>query len=556
MSAASGAGARRARRVAVVGGGIAGLGTAALLAAEGLEVDVFEQRDTVGGRAGSVEVDGFRFDTGPSWYLMPEVFEHFFALLGTSVEEQLDLTRLDPAYRVFFEGRPGGPVPEPLDVAADTGTNLATFEAVEPGAGARLRDYLSSSAEAYDVALRHFLYTSFDSPLGLASPNVLRRLPRLLPLLTRSLEDFVAARFTDVRLRQVLGYPAVFLGSSPDRAPSLYHLMSGLDLTGGVMYPQGGFTRLIDAVAGQASAHGARLHTGATVVEVTTAAAPRPARRLPGRRARARATGVRWRDADGREHLHAADLVVGAGDLHHLETRLLPEQLRTYPQEYWDRRSSGPGAVLVLLGVRGELPELAHHSLFFTHDWHANFDAIFEGRVPSPASAYVCKPSETDPTVAPVGHENLFVLVPVPADPGLGRGGRDGAGDAAVEAVADAAVDQVSRWAGVPDLAERVVVRRTIGPGDFAADLSAWRGGMLGPGHTLRQSAMFRAGNRSRHVDGLLYAGSSTIPGIGLPMCLISAELVLKRLRGDTSSGPSAQPAAGAPRAGTAVGGR
>jgi phytoene desaturase len=206
---------------------------------------------------------------------------------------------------------------------------------------------------------------------------------------------------------------------------------------------------------------------------------------------------------------------------------------------------SGPGAVLVMLGVRGELPALAHHSLFFTRDWAANFDAIFEQptRVPDPASIYVCKPSASDGSVAPEGHENLFVLVPVPPDPGLGRGGVDGTGDAAVEAAADRAIDLVARWAGVPDLAERVVVRRTIGPADFVTDVNAWSGGALGPAHVLRQSAFFRAGNTSRHVDGLYYAGSSTVPGIGVPMCLISAELVLKRLRGDRSTGPVAEPA-------------
>src|SRR5690606_17109338 len=134
------------RTVAVGGGGIAGLATAALLAAEGYEVDVFEKQDAVGGRAGSLAVDGFRFDTGPSWYLMPEVFEHFFALLGTTVEEQLDLRVLDPAYRVFSEGEPGAEPPPPLDIAADTDTNLATFEAVEPGAGSRLAAYLESSS--------------------------------------------------------------------------------------------------------------------------------------------------------------------------------------------------------------------------------------------------------------------------------------------------------------------------------------------------------------------------------------------------------------------------
>ena len=529
MSSAAG------RSVAIVGGGIAGLATAALLSADGYDVEVFEQRPTVGGRAGSWERDGFRFDTGPSWYLMPEVFDHFFRLLGTSSQEQLDLQVLDPAYRVFPEGEPGADRPPHLDVRADTGANLATFEAIEPGAGSRLTAYLESSTAAYDIALKHFLYTNFTRPLALASPDVLRRLPQLLPLLTTSLESFVAKRFSDVRLRQVLGYPAVFLGSSPDRAPSLYHLMSALDLTGGVMYPQGGFTRLIDAVAGLATARGATIRTNATVVGLTT----EPERRG---RTRARVTGLRWRDAEGQLHAHHADLVVGAGDLHHLETRLLPSDLQTYPQSYWDKRSPGPGAVLVLLGVRGELPQLPHHSLFFTHDWQANFDAIFGGRVPTPASAYVCKPSATDPSVAPEGHENLFVLVPMPADPGLGRGGVDGQGDPGLEAVADAAIAQVADWAGVPDLAERVVVRRTIGPGDFAADLSAWQGGMLGPGHTLRQSAMFRSGNRSRKVAGLYYAGSSTIPGIGLPMCLISAELVLKHLRGDTSTGPSPVP--------------
>jgi len=124
----------------------------------------------------------------------------------------------------------------------------------------------------------------------------------------------------------------------------------------------------------------------------------------------------------------------------------------------------------------------------------------------------------------------------------LGRGGVDGAGDPAVEAVADAAIAQVADWAGVPDLAGRVVVRRTLGPMDFAADLSSWRGGMLGPGHTLRQSAFFRSRNVSRKVGGLYYAGASTIPGIGLPMCLISAELVVKHLRADASTSPLAVP--------------
>ncbi|MTB89417.1 phytoene desaturase [Aeromicrobium senzhongii] len=524
-------------RVSVIGGGISGLATAALLAADGWSVDLFEQRTELGGRAGSWASGGFRFDTGPSWYLMPEVFDHFFRLLGTTSAEQLDLVRLDPGYRVFFEGRD-----QPVDVRATRAENVALFESLEPGAGARLEEYLDSGSDTHQMAIDHFLYTSFDRPTNLAHPDVVRRLPRLAELLGRSLESFVGSRFADPRLRQVLGYPAVFLGSSPSRTPSMYHLMSWMDLADGVRYPQGGFSTIIDAIAALAVSRGVRIHTGATVVGIDT---ERGDRRRPSRR-QARVTGVTVRTSDGIEQV-PADVVVGANDLHHLETRLLPEHLRTYPESWWQRRDPGPGAVLAYLGVQGRLPELAHHSMFFTSDWDRNFDDVLgrPGRVPDPASSYVCRPSATDPSVAPAGDENVFVLVPVPADVRLGRGGIDGAGDPAVEKVADAAIGQIAQWAGVPDLAERVVVRRTVGPRDFADDLNAWSGGALGPAHVLRQSAFLRANNASRRVDGLLYAGSSTIPGIGLPMCLISAELVLKRLRGDRSAGPSPEPGIG-----------
>jgi phytoene desaturase len=391
--------------------------------------------------------------------------------------------------------------------------------------------YLKSAGETYDVALRRFLYNSFDSPSTLLHPDVVRRAPTLSRLLTRSLGSHVAAQFSDNRLRQLLGYPAVFLGSSPTRSPSMYHLMSRLDLGDRVLYPQGGFTRLIEVIAALAERHGARLHTGTPVTRILVGGA--------SGRGRPQVAGVEL-EAEGSRRTVPADVVVGAADLHHLETALLPAPLQTHPQKAWRRRSPGPGAVLAMLGVQGRLPQLAHHSLFFTSDWDRNFGDIFgrEARVPDPASIYVCKPSATDPTVAPDGCENLFVLVPVPADVSIGQGGDDGQGSEKVERAADAAIDQVVAWAGIPDLRDRIRVRHTVGPEDFARRYNSWRGGALGLEHTLRQSAFFRPSNVSSRVDGLLYAGANTIPGVGLPMCLISAELILKRLTGDRSALP------------------
>ncbi|WP_439592344.1 phytoene desaturase family protein [Microbacterium sp.] len=513
--------AREPGRAIIVGAGIAGLATAALLARDGWRVTVVEGRDDVGGRAGSWQKDGFRFDTGPSWYLMPEVFEHFFALLGTTAEAELDLVPLDPAYRVY-----SGAEGDPVDIRSGRVHATALFEAIEPGSGAVLDAYLDSAGDAYDLAVNRFLYDTYESTAGLRDPAVVRRLPTLAPLLARSLASYVDRRFTDQRLRQILEYPAVFLGGSPYGVPSLYHLMSHLDLDEGVLYPRGGLTEVIVAIERLAVAEGVEIITGAEVVAIETEDA--------------RATGIRL--ADGTQL--AGDLVVSTADLHHTETALLPRELQSYPESWWTKRTPSPGALLLLLGVDGALPELAHHTLLFVDDWKAGFDDIFgtPSRIPDPASLYVCRPSATDPSVAPAGSENLFVLVPVPADPTIGRGGEDGDGDPRVEAAADRVIAQIAERCGIPDLRERIVVRRTIAPGDFEADLHAWRGNSLGLAHTLGQSAVFRPRNVSKKVDGLFYAGASALPGIGLPMCLISAELVLKRLRGDRTPGPLPEP--------------
>ncbi|MGV8969612.1 MAG: phytoene desaturase family protein [Microbacteriaceae bacterium] len=511
--------------IIVIGGGISGLASAALLAKDGHSVTVLEGRDQLGGRAGLWQRDGFTYDTGPSWYLMPEVFDHFYKLLGTSADKQLKLVTLDPGYRVYFEGDD-----TPVDISASRDENIEIFEAIEPGAGAKLDDYLESARDTYEMAKLKFLYTSFADLRPVMTRDVLARTGKLVTLLTTSLSTFVGRRFKNRKLRQILGYPAVFLGASPFITPSMFHLMSHLDLSDGVLYPMGGLNKVIESIAGLTKAEGVTVVTSAVVTKIVVE--------------NGATTGVQYRDAAGKNQFLAADIVVSAADLHHTETVLLEQHQQTYPASYWEKSVPGPSALLMYLGVEGQLPELEHHTLLFTREWEKGFDAIFGANtsVPEPASLYVCKPSGVDPDVAPEGSENLFVLVPIPADPTIGRGEVDGDGDARIEKLADKVIEQIGSWAKIPDLASRVTLRRTYGPGDFADDLNAWRGTALGPAHTLKQSAFFRAGNRSKKVTGLYYVGSSTIPGIGLPMCLISAEVLIKTLRGDTSTEPLPEP--------------
>ena len=207
----------------VIGAGVAGMASAALLAREGIDTTVVEKLPTHGGRAGNETIEGFRFDTGPSWYLMPDALDHFFGLFGERTEDLLNLKPVAPAYRLFPE------TGQPIDVHSGRDNAAKLFESIEPGAGAKLMEYLDSAEETYDLAIQNFLYTNFRSLEPLK--RIRGQYTRLARYLTEPLDRFVAKRFTDTRLRQMLTYPSVFLSSHPSRTPSMYHLLSHTDLT-------------------------------------------------------------------------------------------------------------------------------------------------------------------------------------------------------------------------------------------------------------------------------------------------------------------------------------
>lgn len=497
------------KKVVIIGGGIGGLATAALLAKAGLQVEVYERHAQAGGRAGKLTTHGFTFDTGPSWLLMPEVFDHFYQLLGTDIHAQLDLKRLTPAYKVMFEDAHQKPVTIYGDIEKDS----KTFDAIEEGAGSKLKQYIDTAEDTYRKAIDSYLYTNFTPLTTMLHPDIIKSGPKMLRFATQSIHSYIGRFVKSPALQQILAYPMVFLGTSPYNAPALYHLMSYMDFKDGVFYPMGGVYKIIESIVQLCNHNGVTIHTNSPVKNIITA--------------HGTATGITLDDGTKID----ADIVISNADLHYTETVLLPEHAQTYPEKYWVKKQASPGAILMYLGVKGGLPEFEHHNLIFTKDWRKNFAEIFTQKTwPHPASMYICRSSATDSSVAPNGHENIFVLVPVMADSSMDK--------TETAKRAEQYLDQLIEMSGVHDLRERIVYKKFVGPADFANDLHAWRGSALGLSHTLRQSALWRPKNKSKKVDNLYYVGGNTLPGIGLPMCLIGAELIYKHLANDTSFSP------------------
>ncbi len=495
----------------VIGAGYGGMALANILGKAGYRVDVYEKNPEAGGRIAAIKQDGFTFDIGPSWYLMPEVFEQYYQLFDESAEKRLDLLRFTPGYKVYFEGH------EPLLIEGDVTKDARTFEAIEPGAGERLERYVQRSSVAYELSVNHFLYNNFLRFRDVLRVDILRSAPRMLGLALRNLDEYVSSRFRDLRLRQLLEYHMVFLGSSPFQAPAIYTLMSHLDFRSGVYYPRRGMLSLVDDMRELGKGYDITYHLGAPVAEIVVE--------------NGAAVGVLLEDGT----THGADIVVSNADMEFTETQLVPKAHQSFPERYWKKRQPGPGALLVSLGVKGTLPSLVHHNLYFVKEWRANFDAIYvDGAVPNHASMYVCNPTKTDPKLAPKGHENLFILVPIPAGVSLT--------EAEQAAEADRAVHTFAQAANIPDLPERVVTKHVFGPDDFASRYNAWQYNAFGgESHLLSQSVLFRTPNKSRKLKNLYYVGAGTVPGIGLPMCLISAQLTYKRIINSKQAGPLAE---------------
>ena len=484
----------------VIGSGFGGLSTACYLADAGADVRVLEKNEQLGGRASRLEVDGFRFDMGPSWYLMPDVFERFFGHFGKSTDDYYDLQRLDPHYRIFFKDD------DQLDVSPDRDEVRALFESYEDGAGEAFDAYLEESESNYELAMENFVYEDRPRLRDWVDLDVIKAAPVGLKLLG-NMQGHVESYFDNPKLQQIMQYTLVFLGGAPHNTPALYNMMSHVDFNLGVYYPVGqdgrdsGLGAVVDATVNLGEELGVEYVTDTPVTEITK-----------------RREGFLVATDDGEEY--RPDYVVSDADYAHTEQELLPEHERQYDEEYWESKTYAPSAFLIYMGVEGDVDPLAHHTLVLPKDWDPHFEQIFDRPAwPDDPAYYCCVPSETDPTTVPDGntddYSNLFVLVPIA--PGLDDD------EATRQRYRDKVLADIAENTGV-DLRDRIAVEERFSVSDFADRYNSIQGTALGLAHTLKQTALLRPNHRSSAVDGLYFTGSFTAPGIGVPMCLISGQ--------------------------------
>ncbi len=511
----------------IIGSGFGGLGSACILSKAGWDVQVFEKNEQIGGRASlftatkdakgvfresntaktpAKNASGFTFDAGPSWYLMPDIFEHFFDLIGEKVDDHLTLQKLSPSYRIFYKDSK-----RHVDIYSDLKKDLPTIKNIEPGAEIALKQYLKTAGKQYEIAKDKFLYKNYDSFKDFFTWEVLSQ-GRKLNALT-NMDKYVRSYFKTDEMYKIIQYPSVFLGSSPYKTPALYSMMNHIDFNMGVFYPRGGIYEVVRALEKIAKKNATKFHVNSEVKQIIVKAG--------------RAIGVEL--TNGKKFY--ADHIVSNANVWHTETKLLQKQHRTKSPSYWKKRVLAPSALIMYLGVNKTFPNLKHHNLVFSKNWKKNFAQIFDDPSwPDDPSLYVCAPSKTDPDVAPKGHENLFVLVPIAA--GLDYSQKQ------LDAYTDKILDTIQDTMKLKDLKKHIVYKKLFSVKDFAGRYHAQEGTALGMAHILKQTAVFRPHNTSKKVQNLFFVGADVNPGIGMPITLISAELMYKRLIGDKTSGP------------------
>ncbi|KOS06570.1 phytoene dehydrogenase [Flavobacterium akiainvivens] len=477
------------QKAVVIGAGFSGLAAAITLANSGYEVTLLEKHPTPGGRARVFKKDGFTFDMGPSWYWMPDVIAGFFRKYNA--EGLLpELVRLNPSYQVIFGESNTQTVPAGYTALKET------FEAIEPGSGAKLDIFLNEAQQKYEAAMGKFINKPCISVTEFLDTDILKSALKLD--LLSSYSNHVRRYFKSEKILQMLEFPILFLGALPKDIPALYSMMNYADIKLGTWYPMGGFGKVIDAFVKLAEQKGVTFYFDADVKGFDVSSGE--------------VTKVITDKGD-----FEADVVVSSADYHFTE-QLLPENYRNYTEKYWDKRVMAPSCLLYYVGINKKLGKLLHHNLFFEENFATHAHTIYtEPSWPQKPLYYVCCPGKTDASVAPEGMENIFLLIPVA--PGLEDTPE------IRQHYFNETIARLEQYCGEA-IKPHIVSYTDYAVSDFKADYNAFKGNAYGLANTLKQTAFFKPGIRNKKIANLFYTGQLTVPGPGVPPSVISGEIV------------------------------
>ncbi len=481
--------------VGVIGAGFSGLAAAATLAKEGYTVTVYEKNDSPGGRARKFEANGFTFDMGPSWYWMPDVFEHYFNQFGKQPSDYYNLIRLDPSYRIYY-GKD-----DSLDIPAGVDALCKLFESLEKGSGNQLLKFLDEGKYKYEIGMNELVYKPGLSVSELIDMRLAKGVFKLHVF--QSIATYIRKFFKHPRIIQLLEFPVLFLGATPAKTPALYSLMNYADMSLGTWYPQGGMFKIIEGMTTLATSLGVTFKFNSPIDQFA----------LNGKSI----TGIQCGDE---KYTH--DDYIASADYHHIEQHVLPEKYRKYDASYWSKRAMAPSSLIFYIGLNKKIKGLLHHTLFFDQDFALHAEEIYENpQWPTSPQFYISCPSKTDDTVAPEGCENIMILIPVA--PGL----KDT--EETREKYFEVVMDRLEKIIG-ETVKAHIVFKRSYAHNDFISDYNAFKGNAYGLANTLMQTANLRPSIANNKLNNLFYTGQLTVPGPGVPPSLISGQVVAKEL--------------------------
>ena len=474
--------------ITIIGSGFSAMAASCYLAKSGYQVTVYEKNSSIGGRARQLKKEGFTFDMGPSWYWMPDVFDRFFADFGKKTTDYYELIKLSPAYRVYYG------IDDFITIADNLEEITASFEAIEKGSGASLKQFMAEAKSNYDIAIKDIVYRPGVSPLELITPETALKVGQFFSNISKD----VRKRFKNKRLIQILEFPVLFLGAKPSDTPSFYSFMNYADFGLGTWHPKTGMFDVVRAMETLARELGVEFVTNANIEKILV------------ENKTAKAIVVNGQTIE-------SDLVLSGADYHHTET-LLDQEHRAYSEKYWDSRVFAPSSLLFYVGFNKKIENISHHALFFDVDFYQHAKDIYdEPQWPAEPLFYANFPSITDKTAAPEGMESGFFLVPLA--PGIND----------TEELREEYFDKImDRFETLTQqsIRKNIIFKESFCKNDFVSEYNSYKGNAYGMANTLLQTAFLRPKLKSKKVKNLYFTGQLTVPGPGVPPALISGKLV------------------------------